>query len=158
MQVYAAGIVYNALRVAQGEVADAAGLDRLRVLVDSGPRHDVHARALSLHPITAQFPVVLTDVDRDAARADLRTKELTRQALGGTYGLSHGAMNALCLPPALEVRILPRSSVGVEILFLSDRNGHEDIYLLESDDPEHPELVAQRLDGEELQRAGKRTG
>jgi alcohol dehydrogenase class IV len=24
------------------------------------------------------------------------------QALGGTYGISHGAMNALCLPPALE--------------------------------------------------------
>ncbi len=24
------------------------------------------------------------------------------QALGGTYGLPHGAMNALCLPPALE--------------------------------------------------------
>jgi alcohol dehydrogenase class IV len=23
------------------------------------------------------------------------------QALGGTYGLPHGAMNALCLPPAL---------------------------------------------------------
>ena len=24
------------------------------------------------------------------------------QALGGAYGLPHGAMNALCLPPALE--------------------------------------------------------
>ena len=24
------------------------------------------------------------------------------QALGGTYGIPHGAMNALCLPPALE--------------------------------------------------------
>ncbi len=24
------------------------------------------------------------------------------QAVGGTYGLAHGAMNALCLPPALE--------------------------------------------------------
>ena len=24
------------------------------------------------------------------------------QALGGRYGLSHGAMNALCLPPALR--------------------------------------------------------
>lgn len=27
-----------------------------------------------------------------------------------------------------------------KILFLSDRNGHEDIYLLEPDDPDHPEL------------------
>ena len=25
-----------------------------------------------------------------------------RRPLGGTYGLPHGAMNALCLPPALE--------------------------------------------------------
>ena len=24
------------------------------------------------------------------------------QALGGRYGIAHGAMNALCLPPALE--------------------------------------------------------
>jgi maleylacetate reductase len=31
------------------------------------------------------------------------------QALGGTYGLAHGAMNALCLPPALEfnARVVP---------------------------------------------------
>ena len=31
---------------------------------------------------------------------------------------------------------------GKKILFLSDRSGNEDIYLLESDDPEHPDLVA----------------
>jgi alcohol dehydrogenase class IV len=31
------------------------------------------------------------------------------QALGGTYGLPHGAMNALCLPPALAFnrRLVP---------------------------------------------------
>jgi tricorn protease len=29
-----------------------------------------------------------------------------------------------------------------KILFLSDRSGYEDIYLLESDDPDHPELTA----------------
>jgi alcohol dehydrogenase class IV len=31
------------------------------------------------------------------------------QALGGAYGLPHGAMNALCLPPALDFnrRIVP---------------------------------------------------
>lgn len=28
-----------------------------------------------------------------------------------------------------------------KIIFCSDRNGHEDLYLLEADDPEHPELV-----------------
>lgn len=30
---------------------------------------------------------------------------------------------------------------GKSLFFLSDRNGHEDIYRLEADDPEHPELV-----------------
>jgi tricorn protease len=30
---------------------------------------------------------------------------------------------------------------GKKILFLSDRSGHEDIYLLESDDPDHPDIV-----------------
>ncbi|MDW8243855.1 MAG: S41 family peptidase [Thermogemmata sp.] len=30
---------------------------------------------------------------------------------------------------------------GKRIVFLSDRSGHEDIYLLEADDPEHPELL-----------------
>src|SRR5262249_2305642 len=28
-----------------------------------------------------------------------------------------------------------------KIIFISDRGGHEDLYLLEPDDPEHPELV-----------------
>jgi alcohol dehydrogenase class IV len=27
------------------------------------------------------------------------------QALGGTFGLAHGAMNALCLPPALDFNV-----------------------------------------------------
>jgi tricorn protease len=31
---------------------------------------------------------------------------------------------------------------GKKMLFLSDRSGHEDIYALEPDDPDHPELVA----------------
>jgi tricorn protease len=30
---------------------------------------------------------------------------------------------------------------GSRIVFLSDRNGHENLYLLESDDPEHPKFV-----------------
>ena len=30
------------------------------------------------------------------------------QALGGRYGMPHGAMNALCLPPALEFNRAPR--------------------------------------------------
>jgi maleylacetate reductase len=34
--------------------------------------------------------------------AGLALAHAMAQALGGRYGLSHGAMNALCLPPALE--------------------------------------------------------
>jgi alcohol dehydrogenase class IV len=34
------------------------------------------------------------------------------QALGGTYGIPHGAMNALCLPPAL---VFNRELVPAEI-------------------------------------------
>jgi alcohol dehydrogenase class IV len=34
------------------------------------------------------------------------------QALGGRYGIAHGAMNALCLPPALEFN---RALVPVEV-------------------------------------------
>ena len=30
---------------------------------------------------------------------------------------------------------------GSKIIFISDRNGHEDLYLLESDDAEHPKLI-----------------
>lgn len=30
---------------------------------------------------------------------------------------------------------------GKKMLFLSDRSGHEDIYLLETDDPDHPDLI-----------------
>jgi maleylacetate reductase len=36
------------------------------------------------------------------ALAGLALAHAMAQALGGTYGLPHGAMNALCLPPALE--------------------------------------------------------
>ena len=41
-------------------------------------------------------------------------------------------------------RVRPRRQLrpdGKSILFLSDRTGHEDLYLLEPDDPEHPELT-----------------
>ena len=36
-----------------------------------------------------------------SALAGLALAHAMAQALGGTYGLPHGAMNALCLPPAL---------------------------------------------------------
>ncbi len=67
--------------------------------------------------IAAALPRVLADPADRAARVDLLTgaahaghalalnrlalAHAMAQALGGTYGLPHGAMNALCLPPAL---------------------------------------------------------
>jgi maleylacetate reductase len=44
--------------------------------------------------------------------AGLALAHAMAQALGGTYGLSHGAMNALCLPPALDYN---RAYVPAEI-------------------------------------------
>jgi maleylacetate reductase len=43
--------------------------------------------------------------------AGLALAHAMAQALGGTYGLPHGAMNALCLPPALDFnqRIVPEA-------------------------------------------------
>ncbi len=68
--------------------------------------------------ISAALPRVLAAPDDRVAREELlrgaahagHALALNRlglahamaQALGGTYGLPHGAMNALCLPPALE--------------------------------------------------------
>ena len=43
--------------------------------------------------------------------AGLALAHAMAQALGGAYGLPHGAMNALCLPPALEfnARLVPEA-------------------------------------------------
>jgi alcohol dehydrogenase class IV len=43
--------------------------------------------------------------------AGLALAHAMAQALGGTYGLPHGAMNALCLPPALDFnrRLVPEA-------------------------------------------------
>jgi maleylacetate reductase len=75
-------------------------------------------QALAGAPLIAgALPAVLSDPhDRDAREALLRgamhaghalglaglaLAHAMAQALGGTYGVAHGAMNALCLPPAL---------------------------------------------------------
>jgi len=75
-------------------------------------------QALLGAPLIADaLPRVLADLSSRAAREDLLRGAMhaghalglaglalahaMAQALGGTYGLPHGAMNALCLPPAL---------------------------------------------------------
>jgi maleylacetate reductase len=78
---------------------------------------DAHALA-GARLIADALPRVLGDgADRDAreellrgachagqalALAGLALAHAMAQALGGRYGISHGAMNALCLPPALD--------------------------------------------------------
>jgi maleylacetate reductase len=80
------------------------------------PEADVQALA-GAHLIAEALPRVLADgSDRDAREdllrgamhgghalglAGLALAHAMAQALGGAYGISHGAMNALCLPPAL---------------------------------------------------------
>jgi maleylacetate reductase len=81
------------------------------------PGSDEHALA-GARLIAASLPRVLDDgTDRDARRdllegamhagaalggAGLGLGHAMAQALGGRYGISHGALNALCLPPALR--------------------------------------------------------
>ena len=81
------------------------------------PESDEHALA-GARLIAASLPRVLDDgADRDARRellegamhagaalggAGLGLGHAMAQALGGRYGISHGALNAVCLPPALR--------------------------------------------------------
>lgn len=71
--------------------------------------------------IATALPRVLAEPRNEDARADLlrgaahaghalglaglALGHAMAQALGGTFGLPHGAMNALCLPPALEFNL-----------------------------------------------------
>ncbi|MGN6799874.1 MAG: iron-containing alcohol dehydrogenase family protein [Gaiellaceae bacterium] len=85
-------------------------------------------QALLGAPLIADaLPRVLADLSDRPAREDLLRGAMhaghalglvglalahaMAQALGGTYGLPHGAMNALCLPPALEfnARFVPEA-------------------------------------------------
>jgi len=52
--------------------------------------------------------------------AGLALAHAMAQALGGTYGIPHGAMNALCLPPALEFN---RAIVPAEVRLFGDAVG-----------------------------------
>jgi alcohol dehydrogenase class IV len=81
------------------------------------------------------------------------------QALGGRYGIPHGAMNALCLPPALEFN---RSLVPAEVERFGEAVGGDPVersrslarlggfeqlrdYLVPKDDlPEVAEAASQR--------------
>jgi alcohol dehydrogenase class IV len=120
-----AGIVYDVELTLDLPPTDTAGtaLNALahcaEALYVRGRSLEGDGQALAGAPLIADaLPRVLADGhDRDAREALLRgamhaghalglaglgLAHAMAQAVGGAYGLPHGAMNALCLPPALE--------------------------------------------------------
>jgi maleylacetate reductase len=102
------------------------------------PESDEHALA-GARLIAESLPRVLDDgTDRDARRellegamhagaalggAGLGLGHAMAQALGGRYGISHGALNAVCLPPALRFN---EPVAGAEIARFAAAAGAED--------------------------------
>jgi maleylacetate reductase len=83
----------------RSEAGDERALAGARLIASSLPRvlgapRDVAARGELLHGAA--------DAGEALALAGLGLGHAMAQALGGRYGLPHGAMNALCLPPALR--------------------------------------------------------
>jgi maleylacetate reductase len=83
----------------RSDEADEQALAGARLIADALPRvldapDDEEARADLLQGAA--------HAGHALALAGLALAHAMAQALGGTYGLPHGAMNALCLPPALE--------------------------------------------------------
>ncbi|MBA3843979.1 MAG: iron-containing alcohol dehydrogenase [Actinobacteria bacterium] len=118
------GLVYDVDLTLDLPPAESAGtaLNALahcaEALYVNGHNPEGDAQALAGAPLIARsLPLVLADGRDRAAReellrgamhaghalalAGLALGHAMAQALGGTYGVSHGAMNALCLPPAL---------------------------------------------------------
>jgi maleylacetate reductase len=93
---HCAEALYVAGRTPEG---DAAALEGARLIGRSLPRvagqlSDRDARDELLHGAA--------EAGRALGIAGLGLAHAMAQALGGRYGIAHGAMNALCLPPALE--------------------------------------------------------
>jgi len=83
----------------RNEAGDGRALAGARAIASSLPRvvgslRDVAARSELLHGAAAAGEAL--------ALAGLGLGHAMAQALGGRYGLPHGAMNVLCLPPALR--------------------------------------------------------
>jgi maleylacetate reductase len=86
----------------------AAGIDRwLPRVLEEG--HDVEART---HLLEAA-----SDAGQALAKHGLYLAHAMAQALGGRYGLPHGAMNAICLPPAMRFNapVVPWAMTAVPV-------------------------------------------
>jgi maleylacetate reductase len=119
------GIVYD-VDLTLGLPADVTAGTAMNALAHTAEALYVRGRtdegdveALAGAPLIADaLPRVLADLSDRDARTDLLTGAMhaghalgiaglglahaMAQAVGGRYGLPHGAMNAICLPPALE--------------------------------------------------------
>ena len=86
----------------------AAGIDRWlpRVLEDG---HDLEARTGLLE--------AASDAGQALAAHGLYLAHAMAQAVGGAYGLPHGAMNAICLPPAMRFNapVVPDAMTAVPV-------------------------------------------
>ena len=86
----------------------AAGIDRWlpRVLEDGG---DLEARTGLLEAASAAGQAL--------AKHGLYLAHAMAQAVGGAYGVPHGAMNAICLPPAMRfnARVVPHAMTAVPV-------------------------------------------
>jgi maleylacetate reductase len=86
----------------------AAGIDRWlpRVLEDG---RDLEARAGLLE--------AASDAGQALAQRGLYLAHAMAQAAGGAYGLPHGAMNAICLPPAMRFNapVVPDAMTAVPV-------------------------------------------
>jgi maleylacetate reductase len=121
----------------------AAGIDEwLPRVLDDG--RDLEARTRLLE--------AASDAGRALAAHGLYLAHAMAQALGGHYGLPHGAMNALCLPPAMRFNaaVVPRALTAVpveRVEGLARLAGFErlrDFGVPEADLGELGELAAQR--------------
>jgi maleylacetate reductase len=138
-----AGIVYDVelTLVLPRDVSAGTALNALahtaEALYVEGRSDEGDAEALAGAPlIAASLPRVLADGSDREARTELLTGAMhaghalglaglglahaMAQAAGGRYGLPHGAMNAICLPPALAFN---REAVPQEVARFGDAIG-----------------------------------
>ena len=86
----------------------ASGIDRwLPQVLEDGS--DVEARSRLLE--------AASDAGRALAERGLYLGHAMAQAVGGAYGLPHGAMNAICLPPAMRFNapVVPEAMTAVPV-------------------------------------------
>jgi len=115
---HCAEALYVRGRNSSGDAAALAGAPLIGTALPAvlGAPHDREARTVLLHGAARSGEAL--------GLAGLGLGHAMAQALGGTYGLPHGAMNALTLPPALEFN---RALVPVEVARFGEAIGGDPV-------------------------------